>query len=225
MTGGQYHDGAGHHQQRYTAMPQVYEPRPLGGGSHLPLVVPHLAPGERVHALVDIRLSDLLRRVPRRYRRKERDGLFRTLGFLFDMAGVIAEAVEEAVGGFFRNFRRIFRGRGLSGGWESLAGRFAIQVLTGGRASERYENHSAMLVFTDHRILLGTALLKEYLPFGETPRGELVRIEPRNGFWSSRVEAYFSDGSRVALGISDQRDIDALEALLRGQVPPPRQGD
>ncbi|MFJ5886496.1 hypothetical protein [Kitasatospora cineracea] len=204
-----------------TAAPQVYEPHRLGGGSHLPLVAPHLAPGERVHAVVDIELSDLLRRVPRR-RREERDGLFQAAGFLLDLAGSLVDAVEEAIGGFFRNLRRIFRGRGLSGGWDSQAGRFAIQVLTGGRGDRTYENRGVMLVFTDHRILLGSALSDGYHPYGEVPRQQLARIEPRMGSWSSRVEAHFADGSRVALEARDRHDAQALDLLARGQVPPPK---
>ncbi|QKW21773.1 hypothetical protein HUT16_24350 [Kitasatospora sp. NA04385] len=218
--------GAGQYQQQHPgAAPQVYEPHRLGGGSHLPLIAPHLAPGERVHAVVDVQLSDLLRRVPRRHRPKERDGLIRVLDLLFNAVAVVAEAVEEAVGGFFRNLRRIFRGRGLAGGWESQAGRFAVQVLTGGRAGVRYENRSTTLVFTDHRILLGDTLSQGYDRYGEIPRAQLARIEPRNGSWSSRVEAYFADGSRVALDVSPDSHVRALETLLRGQLPPPRQGN
>ncbi|MFJ4681177.1 hypothetical protein [Kitasatospora sp. NPDC088783] len=212
--------GQGPHPHPYPAAPPVYEPRRLGGGSYLPLVAPHLAPGEQVHAVLDIRLSDLLRRVPRRHR-KERDGLFQALGVLLDLVGAVVDAIEEAIGGFFRNLRRIFRGRGLSGGWESQAGRFAVQVLTGGPGDRRYENRGVVLVFTDRRILLGSALSDGYHPYGEIPRQQLARVEPRMGSWSDRVEAYFADGSRVALDARDRHDAQALELLVRGQVPPP----
>ncbi|RKE21397.1 hypothetical protein [Streptomyces sp. TLI_171] len=207
--------------QYYGAVPQVYEPRTLGGGSYLPLVAPHLGPGERVHAIVDLQLSDLIRRVPRRHR-PERDGLLRVLGVLFDVAGAVIEGIEEAVGGFFRNIRRIVRGRGLAGGWDSQAGRFAIAVLTGGKGSTRYENRSVLLVFTDHRILLGHESAGAVSLLGEIPRAQLVRVRPRTGSLSSRVEAHFADGSRAALSVRRDQDAQALETLLRGQVPAPQ---
>ncbi|GAA2820464.1 hypothetical protein GCM10010441_51000 [Kitasatospora paracochleata] len=205
----------------YAPPPAVYEPSMLGGGSHVPLVAPHLAPGEWLHGIVDLQLSDLIRRVPRRYRPR-RDGLFAVLGVVFDVAGAIVEAIEEAIGGFFRILRRIFRGRGLVGGWESEAGRFAIAVLTGTKGTVEYENRHVLLVFTDRRILLALETRRTLVLLGEIPRGRLARIELRLTGLSSRADAHFADGSRAALEIR-QRDAQALDLLGRGMIPPPQQ--
>ncbi|WP_354642501.1 hypothetical protein [Kitasatospora camelliae] len=238
MTGGQQQYGApqygapqygapapyGAPHQQYGAPQygaQVYSSHryTTGPDSYVPTVAPVVPPGERLLGIVNVDLSDLVRRVPRRYR-PERDGALRVLYYLFDIVAVVIELLEEAVFGFFRVMRRIFRGRGLVGGWESQAGRFAIAVLTGPKATRDYENHDTLMVFTDRRILLVHELGKGPEVLGEIPGGQLTRIELRLTAVSGRADAHFADGSRAALEIGE-KDAAALEALARGAVPPP----
>ena len=194
--------------------------RSHGADSFLPAVAPLVPPGERLLGVVDLELSDLIRRVPRRHRPR-RDGILLVLFVLLDLVAVVVELVEEVLFGAARVVRRIVRGRGLGGGWQSQAGRFAIAVLTGTKATVAFENHDVLLAFTDRRVLLlfeGSGDSIEVL--GEIPREHLARIELRLTAVSGRADAHFADGSRAALEVK-QRDAAALEALARGAVPPP----
>ncbi|WP_405011392.1 hypothetical protein [Kitasatospora sp. NBC_01539] len=188
--------------------------------SFVPLVAPLVPPGERLLGVVDLELSDLIRRVPRRHRPRK-DGVLRVLFLLADLVGVVVELLEEAVFGLARTVRRLVRGRGLSGGWQSQAGRFAIAVLTGTEATPAFDNHDLLVVVTDRRILLAAeGRGQRIVRLGEVPREHLRRVELRLTAVSGRADAHFADGSRAALEVR-ARDAAALEALGRGAVPPP----
>ncbi|WP_457030893.1 hypothetical protein [Kitasatospora sp. P5_F3] len=197
-------------------MSQYVEPRPLGGESYRPLFAPLLQPGEQIHAVAELTLSDLIRRVPRKYRPGAATrGAMAAFGALFELVAVIAELLFEAVFGFFRMIRRITRGRGLQGGWGSQAGQFVIAVRHGYEGAAPMDNNRAVLAFTDRRILLADHLVSVGLkPLGELPYGRIRRVEDRTGGVSDRVDLHFADGSLAALsqGTDEAR---ALVALIR----------
>ncbi|MFI5534289.1 hypothetical protein ACIA8O_37715 [Kitasatospora sp. NPDC051853] len=192
------------------------EPRPLGGESYRPLFAPHLQPGEQIHAVAKIQLTDLIRRVPRKYR--PGDDSIRALaavGALFDLVATIAELLYESVFGFFRVMRRITRGRGLQGGWGSQAGQFVVMVRHGYQGAEPMDNDRVFAAFTDRRILIADHLVGVGLrPLGELPYGRVRRVEDRTGGISDRVDLHFADGSLAALS-QTQDEARALVALFR----------
>ncbi|MFF3908457.1 hypothetical protein ACFYZJ_21290 [Streptomyces sp. NPDC001848] len=218
----------------------VFEPRLFGGGSHVPLITPWLQPHERLLGIVDVKLSDLIRRtLPRELRTgKQWRGTRGALEGAFEGALSAADAVENFDFGIIRRIRRIVRGAGLTGGWQSMAGQFAIAVRTGPDISRTdYDNERVLMVFTDRRILLmctvptkkaslfgkippGTPR-REARCLGEIPPGQLRRVVIRHTSLSERVDLHFADGSLVAVEVSEEQ-ARALEALSRGIVPPPR---
>lgn len=186
------------------------------GGSRFEQAVPLLAPGEQVHGVADARLSDLIRRVPRRYRRREMNlGVELALGAvvgLLDLLGALGEILEDLSWGLVRSLRRLLRGRALRGGWRSLAGRFVVTVRSGGAD---HRNDSVTLVRTDRRILIATDVRDRLVPLGELAHGQLRRVEPRHTWISDRVDLHFADGSLAALEVSG----DSLAALTGRQHP------
>ncbi|MFC8719840.1 hypothetical protein [Kitasatospora sp. NPDC057198] len=193
------------------------------GGEHLAEVAHLVAPGEQVRGVVDVDLCDLIRRPPRRYR-KERfgrtaDAGIGCLSLVFDFGEFVSDLVEDCTWGLIRSLRRLFRGRGLTRGWESQAGQFARAVRA---ADNDHDNDDALLVFTDRRILLagsgsnapGRTLAdrRGTRTLGELPYAHLVRVEPRHTWISSRVDLHFADGSLAALEVYP-KELAALVAL------------
>ncbi|BFV57101.1 hypothetical protein KCMC57_up22050 [Kitasatospora sp. CMC57] len=199
---------------QYSTGPGVFSSPRHRGEPYSRLVAHLVPPGERLLGVVDVDLSDLIRRVPRKYRPKESDGLFAVVFHLLGFVGWVVEVIEETVFGFSRVVRRIFRGRGLVGGWQSQAGRFAIAVLSGPKNHSNFENHDVQLVFTDRRILLTYEFREQSELLGEIPRDQLRRAEIRHTSMSDRVDLHFADGSCAALGASEH-SAPALEALAR----------
>ncbi|BAJ31047.1 MULTISPECIES: hypothetical protein [Kitasatospora] len=200
-----------------------YGAPPLPGAHHLP-EVGHLVPyGEQPRGVVDADLCDLVRRPPRRYR-KERFGRVAEAGLgclsvVFYFGDYVADLLEDCTWGLIRSLRRLCRGRGLTRGWESRAGRFARAVRG---ADNDHDNDDVLLLFTDRRILLAgsgsntpgrtAADRRAVRVLGELPYPDLVRVEPRHTWISSRVDLHFADGSRLALEV-DGKELPALVAL------------
>jgi hypothetical protein len=228
---------------QYGSTQPIFEPELLGGGSHVPLMAPWLQPHERLLGIVEVKLSDLIRRVPRKFRvGKEWTG---TLGAGWNatlVAASAADAVENFDFGIIRRIRRMVRGAGLTGGWQSLAGQFVIAVRTGPDTPSSYSDEKALMVFTDRRILLMRTVLvrnKKVPLFGKVPPGErrswkearrLGEILPgqlrsvavrSHTSLSKRVDLHFADGSLAALEVKEEQ-ARALEALSQGITPPPR---
>ncbi|MFJ8046130.1 hypothetical protein ACIRBX_37025 [Kitasatospora sp. NPDC096147] len=197
-------------------MSRYTEPRPLGGDSYRPLFAPHLQPGERIHAVAEVRLSDLIRRVPRKYRPGDATtGAMAAVAALSELVAAVAELLIEAVFGLVRVIRRIARGRGLQGGWESQAGRFVVMVRHGYRGARPMDNDRVFAAFTDRRILLADHLVGAGLrPLGDLPYGRIRRVEDRTGGISDRVDLHFADGSLAALSQTPD-EARALVALIR----------
>ncbi|MFF3517177.1 hypothetical protein [Streptomyces sp. NPDC002573] len=220
----------------------VFEPCLLGGGSHVPLIAPWLQPHERLLGVVEVKLSDLIRRVPREFRvGKEWRGTLGAVHGASEVAASAVDAVEFFDFGIIRRFRRMVRGAGLTGGWQSMAGQFVIAVRTGPDTPSSYDNEQALMVFTDRRILLMRTvstrnkkvplfgkvppgeqrLKKEARRLGEILPGQLQSVAVRPTSLSRRVDLHFADGSLAALEVHEQQ-ARALEALSQGIVPPPR---
>ncbi|MFG2697918.1 hypothetical protein [Kitasatospora sp. NPDC048407] len=184
------------------------------GGEHLPKIAHLLAPGEQVRGIVDTDLCDLIRRPPRRYRKAHSGGVAEVgLGCLFVLVNLgefLAYLVEDCTWGVIRMFRRLFRGRGLIGGWRSQAGQFVVAVRS---ADGNYENDDVLMVFTDRRILLaGRGGSRTLRALGELPYAQLVRVEPRHTWLSNRADLHFADGSKAALEIIE-KELNPLVAL------------
>ncbi|MEV4556386.1 hypothetical protein AB0K51_05230 [Kitasatospora sp. NPDC049285] len=196
--------------------PPIHEPSRYGGGSYLALAAPLLAPGEQVRGIVDADLGDLIRRVPRKYRSRNLAlGTELALGAVstaFDLIGSFAEVVEDCTWGLIRSLRRLVRGRGLTGGWTSQAGRFVITVRAGGHWDGGYSNDDVLLVLTDRRILLAHESRGALTALGDLPYPQLRRIENRHTWLSNRVDLHFADGSLAALEVSST-ETAALQAL------------
>ncbi|MEU6366622.1 hypothetical protein ABZ876_13015 [Streptomyces sp. NPDC046931] len=217
----------------------IFEPHLYGVGSHVPLIAPWLQPHERLLGIVDVKLSDLIRRtLPRELRPGKRwRGTLGAVDGAAEGAESAADAVENFDFGIIRRLRRIVRGAGLTGGWQSMAGQFAIAVRTGPRTPSTYDNEQVLLVFTDRRILLmctvsakkGALLgkvppgtqLKEARRLGEILPGQLRSVAVRHTWLSERVDLHFADGSLAAVEVAKEQ-ARALEALSQGIVPPPR---
>ncbi|WP_030945004.1 hypothetical protein [Streptomyces sp. NRRL S-646] len=222
----------------------IFEPALLGGGSHVPLIAPWLQPHERLLGIVKVRLSNVIRRsLPRKVRPgKQWTGARGAAEGAFEGALSVADAFEFFDFGIIRRIRRIVRGAGLKGGWQSVAGRFVIAVRTGpAPSSSRYDNEQALMVFTDRRILLmdTVSIRNNKVPlFGKVPPGEqlsrrearclgeilagqLRSVASRHNWLSDRVDLHFADGSLAALELSE-KDARALEVLSQGIAPPPR---
>ncbi|MGR6973080.1 hypothetical protein ACU639_26400 [Streptomyces cynarae] len=217
----------------------IFEPRLFGGGSHVPLIAPWLQPHERLLGIVAVKLSDLIRRpLPRELRPgKQWTGTLGAVQGAAEAAASAADAVEFLDFGVTRRLRRILRGAGLTGGWQSMAGQFAVAVRTGPDTSSTYDNERALMVFTDRRILLMCTVSTKKVPlFGKVPPGTPLREARRLGeilpgqlrsvvirhtSLSERVDLHFADGSLVAVEATKEQ-ARALEALSRGIVPPPR---
>ncbi|MFJ5534719.1 hypothetical protein [Streptomyces sp. NPDC093261] len=217
----------------------IFEPRLFGGGSHVPLMAPWLQPHERLLGIVDVKLSDLIRRtLPRELRPDKRWS--DTLGAVeaaVEAAASTADAVENVDFGVVRRLRRIVRGAGLTGGWQSMAGQFVIAVRTGPRTPSTYDNEKALMVFTDRRILVMCTVSAKKVPlFGKVPPGTQLRearrlaeilpgqlrsVAIRHTSLSERVDLHFADGSLAAVEVAKEQ-ARALEALSQGIVPPPR---
>ncbi|MFJ9521579.1 hypothetical protein ACIRPK_25395 [Kitasatospora sp. NPDC101801] len=198
MTAGQY--GA----------PQGFaEPRPLGGDSYRPLVAPYLRPNEQVHAVLELKLSDLIRRVPRKHQRgKPGPAALLGLMVLLDLVAVVVEAVYESIFGFVRNLRRLFRGRGLRGGWTSQAGQFVLAVRHGSGVGLP-DNDGAQLVLAGGRtVIFKASHTVGVTVLGELPHGQLRKVELRHTAMSDRVDLHFADGSLAAI------EMDAEQARV-----------
>jgi hypothetical protein len=229
---------------QYGPTQPIFEPPLFGGGSHVPLIVPWLQPHERLLGIVEVKLSDVIRRsLPRKLRTgKQWTGPRGAAEGAFEGALSVADAFEFFDFGIIRRIRRIVRGAGLKGGWQSVAGQFVIAVRTGPDPSRsHYDNERALMVFTDRRILLmcTVSTRNEKVPrFGKVPPGERRRREEarclgeilpgqlrsvaiRHNWFSGRVDLHFADGSLAALELYE-KDARALESLSQGIVPPPR---
>ncbi|MEU6147576.1 hypothetical protein ABZ848_45415 [Streptomyces sp. NPDC047081] len=222
--------------EQYGPPQPVFEPRLFGGGSHVPLMAPWLQPHERLLGIVEVKLSDLIRRpLPRELRTgKQRTG---AVDGVVEATASVVDAVEFFDFGIIRRIRRGVRGAGLTGGWQSMAGWFAIAVRTGPDTLDTYDNERALMVFTDRRILLMCTVSAKKVPlFGKVPPGQrlrearclgellpgqLLRVVIRHTSLSERVDLHFTDGSLVAVEATKEQ-ARALEALSRGIVPPPR---
>ncbi|MGW1162083.1 hypothetical protein ACWD48_28575 [Streptomyces sp. NPDC002519] len=217
----------------------IFEPYLYGVGSHVPLIAPWLQPHERLLGIVNVKLSDLIRRtLPRELRSgKQWTGTLGAVQDTVEAAASAVDAVENFDFGIIRRFRRMVRGAGLTGGWQSMAGQFVIVVRTGPRTPSAYDNEQVLMVFTDRRILLmctvsakkvplfgkippGTPL-KEARCLGEILPGQLQSVAVRHTSLSNRVDLHFADGSLAAVEVTKEQ-AQALEALSRGIVPPPR---
>ncbi|MGK4580317.1 hypothetical protein [Kitasatospora sp. HPMI-4] len=174
------------------------------------LAMDWVEPFERLHGVVRVGLSNLIRhRLPRKYRppkprtpRSERDKwISRIIAvvvvplLLYYLLQIIGAFLWEWTWAFIRVVRRSFRGRAFVGGWGSRAGQVVIDVRTGEDWS--YENESALIAFTDHRILLVGASRGGLL--GEFPRKELIWVDIRHLGLSERVDLHFADQSMVAV--------------------------
>jgi hypothetical protein len=220
----------------------VFEPSLIGGDSHVPLIAPWLQPHERLLGIVDVDLNDLIRHsVPRKLRPgNTRRGALDVLASAVVAVMWVVNIFGAFNDVFIRSVRRIVRGAGLTGGWQSMAGRFVIAVRTGPDTLDTYDNSDALMVFTDRRILLmctvrvkaapvpvsgkvppGTQRRTETRVLGEIQPGELRSVVIRHTWVSNRVDLHFADGSRAAVEASTDQ-AEALEALSRGIVPPPR---
>ncbi|MFI9645032.1 hypothetical protein ACIHAA_01850 [Streptomyces sp. NPDC052040] len=218
----------------------VFEPRMWDGGSYAPLVAPWLHPHERLLGIVKVELSTLIRRrLPRKVRPgKHATGVLGAMAGAFEAVLSIAEAFEFVDFGITRTIRRVVRGAGLKGGWQSLAGQFAIAVRTGPRtrSSSNYDNKDAIMVFTESRILVMETTFargprpsnlpperqhREAQCLGEILPEQLRSVEVRHTSLSERVDLHFSDGSMAAVDV-DKDQVQALEALSQGIAPPPR---
>ncbi|MFD7728761.1 hypothetical protein ACFV6F_00005 [Kitasatospora phosalacinea] len=200
-----------------------YGAPPVPGAQHLPEAAHLVAPGEQLRGIVDTDLCDLVRRPPRRHRKdpsgRAAETAFGCLFVFVNLAEYLAELVEDCTWGLVRSLRRLFRGRGLTGGWQSQAGRFVVAVRSAGRS---YDNDDVLLLFTDRRILLvgngdnvsGRTLddRRAKRVLGELPYAQLVRVRPRHTWVSLRADLHFADGSRAALDIGEN-DLAALVAL------------
>ncbi|MFF0298056.1 hypothetical protein ACFYST_32845 [Kitasatospora sp. NPDC004614] len=185
------------------------------GGQHLSEIVHLLAPGEQVRGIVDADLCDLIRRPPRRYR-KERFGRGAEAGVgclsvVLDFGGFLSDLVEDCTWGLIRTFRRLFRGRGLTRGWQSQAGQFVIAVRS---AHGDFDNDDVLMVFTDRRILLAATAVNSRTMYalGDLPYAHLVRVEPRHTWLSNRADLHLADGSLAALEIYEE-ELAGLVAL------------
>ncbi|MFI9645431.1 hypothetical protein ACIHAA_03910 [Streptomyces sp. NPDC052040] len=216
----------------------VFEPRMWDGGSHVPLMTPWLHPHERLLGIVEVKLSDMIRRkLPRKVRPgKHATGLLGVMAGAFEAVLEVVHAFENYDFGITRTIRRVVRGTGFKGGWQSQAGQFAIAVRIGSAASSSYDSISALMVFTDSRILLMDTVLakgpqprdlprerlhREGFRLGEMLPQQLRNVDVRHTSLSRRVELHFSDGSMAAVDV-DKDQVQALEALSRGIAPPPR---
>ncbi len=216
----------------------IFESRLFGGGSHVPLMAPWLHPHEHLLGIVDVKLSDLIRRVPRKLRPgKQWRGTLGAVAGAVDAAASAADAVEFFDFGIIRRLRGIVRGAGLTGGWQSMAGQFVIAVRTGPDPSSTRDNERALMVFTDRRILLMCTVstkkvplfgkvspglqLREARRLGEILPGQLQSVVIRHTSLSERVDLHFADGSLAAVEVAKEQ-ARALEALSQGIVPPPR---
>ncbi|WP_380285268.1 hypothetical protein [Kitasatospora purpeofusca] len=183
---------------------------------------PWLRADEELLGLVEVRLSVLVRRPPKRYRRPGRDvdtGAELVLDHgldLLDPEGLLALAglTVLVVGG------RLVTPP-VRGGWESTAGRFAAMAREAelARASDTFRY--VVLAVTDRRVLLlkrRGALVTEHL----TDLGPFRLRRPPAGRPRSRarrVELRFADGSTVAVRVAPER-LKALAGLasLSGPV-------
>ncbi|MGW1751524.1 hypothetical protein ACWCRD_39165 [Streptomyces sp. NPDC002092] len=229
---------------QYGPTQAIFEPRLFGGGSHVPLIAPWLQPHERLLGIVEVRLSDVIRRsLPRKVRPgKQWTGMLGAVEGATEVAASVGDAFEDFDFGIIRRIRRTVRGAGLKGGWQSVAGQFVIAVRTGPDPSRSgYDNERALMVFTDRRILLmrTVSIPNKKVPlFGKVPPGEklsrkearclgellpgqLRSVAIRHNWLSNRVDLHFADGSLAALELSE-KDAQALEALSQGIAPSPR---
>ena len=225
---------------QYGPTQPIFEPTLYGGGSHVPLIAPWLQPHERLLGIVKVTLSDVIRpSLPRKLRTGQSTG---AVDGAIEAVASVADAFEFFDFGIIRRIRRIVRGAGLKGGWQSVAGQYVIAVRTGPDPSRSsYDNDEVLMVFTDRRILLmcTVSIKNKKVPlFGKVPPGEqlsrekarclgellpgqLRRVAIRRNWLSDRVDLHFADGSLAALELYE-KDARALEALSQGIVPPPR---
>lgn len=228
---------------QYGPTQSIFEPDLFGGGSHVPLIAPWLQPHERLLGIVKVRLSSVIRpSLPRKLRTGQSTGVLGAVDGATEAVALVVDAFENFDFGIIRRIRRIVRGAGLKGGWQSVAGQFVIAVRTGPDPSRsRYDNDKVLMVFTDRRILLmcTVSIWNKKVPlFGKVPPGEQVGREEarylgellpgqlrsvaiRRNWLSDRVDLHFADGSLAALGLYE-KDARALESLSQGIVPPPR---
>ncbi|GAA5180337.1 hypothetical protein GCM10023322_12410 [Rugosimonospora acidiphila] len=216
----------------------IFEPHLYGGGSHVPLIAPWLQPHERLLGIVEVRLSDLIPRVlPRELRPgKQWTGILGAVQDAAEAATSAVDAIEFLDFGIIRRLRRAVRGAGLAGGWQSMAGQFAIAVRTGPDTRNTYDNEQALMVFTDGRILLMCTVFAKVPLFGEVEPGQqlneirrlgeilpggLRSVAIRHTSLSRRVDLHFADGSLAAVEVTKQQ-ARVLEALGQGIAPPPR---
>ncbi|GAA3820017.1 hypothetical protein GCM10022403_061820 [Streptomyces coacervatus] len=228
---------------QYGPTQPIFEPDLFRGGSHVPLISPWLQPHERLLGIVKVTLSDVIRpSLPRKLRTGQSTGVLGAVDGATEAVASVADAFDMFDFGIIRRIRRIVRGAGLKGGWQSVAGQFVIAVRTGPDPSRSgYDNDEVLMVFTDRRILLmcTVSIRNKKVPlFGKVPPGEKVSrrearclgellpgqlrsVAIRHNWLSNRVDLHFADGSLAALELYE-KDARALEALSQGIVPPPR---
>ncbi|MFD0570035.1 hypothetical protein ACFQ0T_13410 [Kitasatospora gansuensis] len=124
---------------------------------------------------------------------------------LLDLIAVIVEAIYESIFGFFRNLRRLFRGRGLQGGWTSQAGQFVIAVRHSPIGGGQPDNDGALLVLTGSRTVIFEGAIGRVAVLGELPYGQLRKVELRHHSMSDRVDLHFADGSLAAIEMDAQQ--------------------
>ncbi|MFJ1755728.1 hypothetical protein [Kitasatospora sp. NPDC088134] len=187
----------------YQQAQQTQQARPHGGGKWFEQAWTLAVPGEQVYGAADGDLSDLIRRVPRRYRRPDmRLGSERALDAvvgLLDLLDTLGDLFESVSWGLVRSLRRLLRGRALRGGWQSLAGRFVITVRS---AAADHRNDDVVLVSTDRRLLVATHVRGRLVPLGELAHPQLRRVKVRHTWISDRVDLHFEDGSVAALEVN-----------------------
>ncbi|GAA1244514.1 hypothetical protein GCM10009665_39180 [Kitasatospora nipponensis] len=177
-------------------------------------VAPLLGPGERVRGAARVTGDPLLPPpLPRRLRpQRPPTGDGRP----FELGARLMLLLD----GPFKPLRALWRvphGDPLRGGWASRAGE-VLRLLRSGPLRHRYAMYDeAVLVFTDHRVLLLDAGDGEC--FGEFPRAELVVGEPKRRplRQATRVDLRFTDGSLLALLGARGDDVEELRALLGGR--------
>ncbi|WP_327681005.1 hypothetical protein [Kitasatospora sp. NBC_00458] len=181
------------------------------------LARPWLRPGEELSGLVEVRLSWAVGRAPRRHRERGADveagveGAFGVLDLLLDGA--------QGVAGLALLYGARAVAPGLTGGWESLAGRFAAAAREAEPERSSATFGYVLLAFTDRRRLLlkrRGALRADHL----VDPGRIVgvdRIRPHGrdvpaGGDERWVRLRFADGSAVAVRVA-RGELKALEGL------------
>ncbi|MGD3107980.1 hypothetical protein [Streptomyces sp. YGL11-2] len=192
------------------------------------VVAPWLQPHERLHAVVAVKLCGaIVKRVPRRHRpaKPNQEGLGgRTLAALmlpltavFTIAQTAAEALATALSAAPRGLVALLRGSPFKGGWHSQAGQVVVTVRTGPARLTTYDNDSALLTFTDRRILLVHSGVRGAELLGELAREWLCHAEIRHWTFSHRVDLTFSDGSLIAVE-ARKPEAEALRHVTGGQL-------